>query len=1559
MEKDKRQCIIHYAACDKDDEHLVSPKDISSWLALLEAAKVRNHQPVLDVAKTVDENHIPNILYHRKCRSLFTMKRDLETLKRKRAETDGKDSNETTPTKRQCRRPSTEGRVYEPVCIFCNKVKFLKNPKSREKLIQAVQLRADHTLRQCAILNEDARIIAITSRDIVAAGAHYHASCYKSYTNIKEHDHLDGKEVDNTTEITGIHSYEVAEIDAYKQLFHFIRNEVIQNKVVVPVAQLTEKLAEFMFSKGEVLKTATKKNIRRKLETEFSDSVHIFPNDSGKLLLAPDSFSFKDVVLENENLRKELAIWKVKLTDANKITDQASLQIREAIRRDMKPTPWPCHPSDLSNAVNMPTQLHRFLIGLLTGNPENENPSDRVSNLVQSFGQDLIYAVTCGQHKSPKHVLLPYAVKTLTGNTEIIKALNRFGHGMSYTQLEENDTALSLQKLAAGLNERVLLPTSIKPHVFTTLAWDNIDRVEETLSGKGTSHRVNGVAVQPTVFGPDPPPNDLPRIDKLKQRTLSTEHQSQLEVYVAGSRVGPHPLKTKDDYVCEANEAARSAHKKNILWILARQTNSKDQKVPSWTGFNIQTRDQVQVTPDVIQYLPTINAPATELSTVFEILNQSEEIRKKLCLSAIVVVMDQALYAKAAEIAWKQDQFSNIVLRMGTFHTICNALAILGKRFGDGGLKDIFIESQTVAEGSISGVIDGKHYNRGVRAHKYLYEALMRLAWAEFMRWLETSDPNHHITVVSFLEQVDTLASNLKQEGFEELLQSQVLSQVMSMWREFLNHLRHNNGELSAFWMSYVDMVEGVLLGLLRASREGDWDLHLHSIRMMIPWCFAYDKVNYARYLTPYFAQMTNLAEKNPEVQRAFKTGSFSVQLSTNNPFGRIPVDQTTEVTVNKDTQNPGGTTRFSLKPATVQRYYLTAEYRSAFLGQLRNMVQGSDSETQHTELQRSRTKKDEQAVSSIIDLIQGWVNPFTESQDLISISTAKEAPREIATDLKTAHEVGEKCYATFKEERMEKIPQVKKFHDPLKTNKLKTFSDMNKKKQVKTNERSIILKADRSLFGRIIVIAQGRNLQMDYILSHPLGPLPWALSSPDGLLRKTNKASLASLLQKNVQASEEVPPNAAAVIDGMSLVQRVKGDQMTFRDVAISVLSMAMKEGVRCNRIDVVFDTYKELSIKNSERQLRGEETGHQLCNITSTQIVRQWRNFLTRVTNKTSLICFIVNEWKKEECREKLEEKVLYANVGDTCYKITSEGSEEVGTLQCQQEEADGRLLLHASHAANDGYNSVLVCSEDTDVFIMSLAFSSEIGASLFMKSGTRARTKVIDITKVAASLGSEVCKGVLGMHAFTGCDTVSALAGRGKAQALKILTKNTRCREALTELGQEWDPTPELMDALEKFTCLLYSTNTVATRVNDLRYQLFCSRRGEIESHQLPPCRDCLLKHTKRANYQAAIWKRCLQQDPQVPSPVGRGWKAEHEDGVAKLVVDWMDVKPAPEAILELLACNCSRKCVSPNCVCVANGLRCTDMCRLAQCENQASLQEIESTDDEHGVDSDEEY
>jgi hypothetical protein len=166
------------------------------------------------------------------------------------------------------------------------------------------------------------------------------------------------------------------------------------------------------------------------------------------------------------------------------------------------------------------------------------------------------------------------------------------------------------------------------------------------------------------------------------------------------------------------------------------------------------------------------------------------------------------------------------------------------------------------------------------------------------------------------------------------------------------------------------------------------------------------------------------------------------------------------------------------------------------------------------------------------------------------------------------------------------------------------------------------------------------------------------------------------------------------------------------------------------------------------------------------------------------------------------------------------------------------------------------------------------------LFQKCGTRTRTRVVDIKKVAATVGINVCRSLTGMHAYTGCDTVSAFAGKGKANPLKLLMNNREIQNTFIELGQEWDLSPELMNKLEAFTCLLYAPKASSTKINDLRYHLFCAKKGEIESHQLPPCRDCLVKHAQRANYQAGIWRRCLEQDPQVPSPVGRGWKTEKE-------------------------------------------------------------------------------
>ena len=177
----------------------------------------------------------------------------------------------------------------------------------------------------------------------------------------------------------------------------------------------------------------------------------------------------------------------------------------------------------------------------------------------------------------------------------------------------------------------------------------------------------------------------------------------------------------------------------------------------------------------------------------------------------------------------------------------------------------------------------------------------------------------------------------------------------------------------------------------------------------------------------------------------------------------------------------------------------------------------------------------------------------------------------------------------------------------------------------------------------------------------------------------------------------------------------------------------------------------------------MRGEEHGHNLKNISSQQKVRQFRDFLKHGVNKTSLIDFFARVWQTENYRSKLNEKVMYVTTGEKCYLINEGGSEEVEELQCSQEEADGRILLHAAHAGVNEQAPIIILAEDTDVFIPSLAFHSKIQVPLYQLFG-KARHKLYDIHKVVASLGEEVCKALLGLHAFTGCDSVSAFAGKG---------------------------------------------------------------------------------------------------------------------------------------------------------------------------------------------------
>ena len=87
-------------------------------------------------------------------------------------------------------------------------------------------------------------------------------------------------------------------------------------------------------------------------------------------------------------------------------------------------------------------------------------------------------------------------------------------------------------------------------------------------------------------------------------------------------------------------------------------------------------------------------------------------------------------------------------------------------------------------------------------------------------------------------------------------------------------------------------------------------------------------------------------------------------------------------------------------------------------------------------------------------------------------------------------------------------------FWDPVTSLKIKRFSTTTKKTSVKsTNEKLISVSADRDLFGRLLIAANARQINLRDELSYELSTVLFALSHQDGTLRKTSLKNKLKLL--------------------------------------------------------------------------------------------------------------------------------------------------------------------------------------------------------------------------------------------------------------------------------------------------------------------------------------------------------------------------------------------------------------------------------------------------------------
>ena len=234
------------------------------------------------------------------------------------------------------------------------------------------------------------------------------------------------------------------------------------------------------------------------------------------------------------------------------------------------------------------------------------------------------------------------------------------------------------------------------------------------------------------------------------------------------------------------------------------------------------------------------------------------------------------------------------------------------------------------------------------------------------------------------------------------------------------------------------------------------------------------------------------------------------------------------------------------------------------------------------------------------------------------------------------------------------------------------------------------------------------KPIDLEKVLAYPLYPVPLSLAHPDGSMRHTQKSKLLEVL--SIEESNSNHPEkevSALVIDMIAQIRTIVHNvPNTFEEFILKFLN-SIPKGYQ--RVDIVADCYRDISIKAAEREKRGHSSKIFISSV-KTKVPRDISKFLSNNENKKQLIELTFNYviHNKIESFSILKAQTIILSGDGECKKITEIECCDYEILKSDHEEADTKVILHTVHAlTDDNYRNVVLRSPsgDTDVLVIAL--------------------------------------------------------------------------------------------------------------------------------------------------------------------------------------------------------------------------------------------------------------
>ncbi len=177
------------------------------------------------------------------------------------------------------------------------------------------------------------------------------------------------------------------------------------------------------------------------------------------------------------------------------------------------------------------------------------------------------------------------------------------------------------------------------------------------------------------------------------------------------------------------------------------------------------------------------------------------------------------------------------------------------------------------------------------------------------------------------------------------------------------------------------------------------------------------------------------------------------------------------------------------------------------------------------------------------------------------------------------------------------------------------------------------------------------------------------------------------------------------------------------------------------------------------------------------------------------------------------------VYSTNGELA--ITSSTSTDLSRIKnCNHQEADSRVFLHLSDAAQQGHRKAIIRTVDSDIVVIAVAQFRQLCLNeLWIAFGTGKHFMNIPVHDVAQQLGPDKSLSLPLFHAISGCDTTSSFLGIGKKTAWAAWDAYPDLSATLIALTE--DPPLLTLDSihmarLERWTVIMYAKGSGCARV-----------------------------------------------------------------------------------------------------------------------------------------------